>query len=78
MLVLSRKADESIVLGKDIEIKVLSIEEDKVKIGITAPLDVEIFRKEIYLEIQEENKKAGRQTIDMNKLKDIFTIHKKD
>lgn len=78
MLVLSRKADESIVLGKDIEIKVLSIEEDRVKIGITAPLDVEIFRKEIYLEIQEENKKAGRQTIDMNKLKDIFTIHKKD
>ena len=78
MLVLSRKADESIVLGKDIEIKVLSIEEDRVKIGITAPLDVEIFRTEIYLEIQEENKKAGSQTVDMNKLKDIFTIHKKD
>ena len=78
MLVLSRKADESIVLGKDIEIKVLSIEEDRVKIGITAPLDVEIFRKEIYLEIQEENKKAGSQTVDMNKLKNIFTTHKKD
>lgn len=72
MLVLARKQEESIMLGKDIEIKILSIEEDRVKIGISAPKDVEIYRKEVYLEIQEENKAARLQTTDFTELKDVF------
>ena len=72
MLVLSRKSEESIILGQDIEIKILSIEEDRVKLGITAPKDIEIHRKEIYLQIQEENKAAGKQKIDLESLKKFF------
>lgn len=72
MLVLSRKSEESIILGKDIEIKILSIEEDRVKLGITAPKDIEIHRKEIYLQIQEENRTAGKQKIDLERIKKIF------
>ncbi|ABR46956.1 carbon storage regulator, CsrA [Alkaliphilus metalliredigens QYMF] len=73
MLVLSRKNNESIMLGKDIEIKILGIEDGKVKLGIEAPKDVEIYRKEIYLEIQEENKAASEQKQDWSQLKGLFT-----
>ncbi|AOY75644.1 carbon storage regulator CsrA [Clostridium formicaceticum] len=72
MLVLARKLEESIMLGKDIEIKILGIEEDRVKLGISAPRDVEIFRKEVYLEIQEENKAASQQKGNFAGLKDVF------
>ncbi|MBM7615372.1 carbon storage regulator CsrA [Alkaliphilus hydrothermalis] len=72
MLVLTRKNDESIMLGKDIEIKVLGIEEGKVKLGISAPKTVEIYRKEIYLEIQEENKNAISTRSDLGQLKNLF------
>ncbi|AKL93773.1 carbon storage regulator CsrA [Clostridium aceticum] len=72
MLVLARKLEESIMLGKDIEIKVLGIEEDRVKLGISAPRDVEIFRKEVYLEIQEENKAASQQKVSIEGLKGFF------
>lgn len=58
MLALSRKSNESIMIGNDIEITILDIKNDQVKIGITAPKSVGIYRKEIYLQIQEENKKA--------------------
>ena len=58
MLALSRKQNESIVIGNDIEITILDVRNDQVKIGIRAPKDVGIYRKEIYLQIQEENKKA--------------------
>ncbi|WP_191560065.1 carbon storage regulator CsrA [Metabacillus idriensis] len=58
MLVLTRKVNEAIQIGDDIEIKVLSVSGDQVKIGIVAPKHVEIHRKEIYLSIQEENNKA--------------------
>ncbi len=72
MLVLSRKTEEGIMVGKDIEIKILAIEEDRVKVGISASRDVEIFRKEIYLEIQEENRAASQQKLGFTDLKDIF------
>jgi carbon storage regulator len=55
MLVLTRKAQQSIMIGDDIEVSVLSIVGDKVRIGIQAPRDIPVFRKEIYLEIQQEN-----------------------
>jgi len=73
MLVLSRKANESIMIGKDIEIRVLGVEEGKGKIGIEAPRSVEIHRKEIYVEIEEENIAASKQQLDLKNLKSIFT-----
>lgn len=59
MLVLTRKRNESIVVGDNIEITVVDIQGDQVRIGINAPKSVSIHRKEIYLEIQTENKKAA-------------------
>ncbi|MBU8771532.1 carbon storage regulator CsrA [Cytobacillus oceanisediminis] len=58
MLVLTRRLEESIMIGDDIEISILSIEGDQVKIGISAPKNVDIHRKEIYLSIQQENSSA--------------------
>ena len=53
MLVLTRKSNQSIMIGDDIEVSVLAIMGEKVRIGIQAPRDVPVFRKEVYLEIQE-------------------------
>ena len=72
MLVLTRKPEESIILDGNIEIKVLGIEDGKVKIGIKAPRDVDIYRKEIYLEIQEENRQAVGKPVDTDSLKDMM------
>jgi carbon storage regulator len=58
MLVLTRKPKESIMIGDDIEITVVSIEGDQIKLGINAPKNVDIHRKEIYLSIQQENSDA--------------------
>jgi carbon storage regulator len=55
MLVLTRKSGESIVIGDDVEVIVLSTVGNKVRLGIQAPRDVPIFRREIYLEIQQQN-----------------------
>ncbi len=60
MLALSRKLQESVIIGDNIEITVLSISKDQVKIGINAPKSVSIHRKEIYLQIQEENQQAAQ------------------
>lgn len=54
MLVLTRKSNQSIVIGDDIEVSVLSVMGEKVRIGIQAPRNVPVFRKEVYLEIQQE------------------------
>lgn len=59
MLVLTRKSNQSIMIGDDIEVSVLSIMGEKVRIGIQAPRDIPVFRKEVYLEIQEERAKVG-------------------
>ncbi|MBR0164435.1 MAG: carbon storage regulator CsrA [Lachnospiraceae bacterium] len=56
MLALSRKKNEAIVINNDVEITVLDIRGDQVKIGIAAPREVPIYRKEVYLQIREENK----------------------
>ena len=58
MLALTRKKGESIVINNNLEISVLEIRGDQIKIGISAPKDVPIYRKEVYLQIQEETKEA--------------------
>ncbi|MEK5390051.1 carbon storage regulator CsrA [Margalitia sp. FSL K6-0131] len=60
MLVLTRKKGESIQIGENIEIQIVSIQGDQVKIGINAPKQIEIHRKEIYQEIQLENTNAAQ------------------
>jgi carbon storage regulator len=52
MLVLTRKSNQSIMIGDDIEVSVLAVMGEKVRIGIAAPRDVPVFRKEVYLEIK--------------------------
>ena len=59
MLVLTRKSNQSIMIGDEIEVSVLSIMGEKVRIGIQAPRDIPVFRKEVYLEIQAEQVAAG-------------------
>lgn len=71
MLALARKVGESIMLGNDIEVTLLEIKGDQVKIGIGAPKSVPIYRKEIYLQIQEENKQAV-QDVDMAAMQAVF------
>ena len=71
MLALSRKKDEAIVINDDIEIKVIEIKGDQVKIGISAPKSVPIYRKEVSVQIQEANK-AAANSVDADTLKNIF------
>ena len=58
MLALSRKKNEAVVINNNIEITILEVKGDQVKIGISAPKDVPIYRKEVYLQIQEANSEA--------------------
>ncbi len=60
MLVLSRKLKESICIGEDIEITILAVEGDQVKIGISAPKSIEVHRKEVFDLIQQENENAAK------------------
>ncbi len=60
MLALTRKKGEALVINNNIEITVLEIRGDQIKIGISAPKDVPIYRKEVYLQIQQENEAAIR------------------
>ncbi len=59
MLVLTRKKGEGVIIGDDIEIEVVEIKGGTVRLGLTAPKDKKIYRQEVYLKIQEENKKAS-------------------
>ena len=70
MLALSRKQGESIVIGNNIEITVLEAKGDQVKIGISAPKSVPVYRKEIYAQIQEENREAVAN-LDVESLKKL-------
>ncbi len=58
MLALTRKKGESIIINNNIEISILEMRGDQVKIGISAPKEVPVYRKEVYLQIEEENKAA--------------------
>ncbi len=68
MLVITRKKDESVLIGDDIEITVIKLEDGSVKLGISAPKDKTILRKEVYEKVKEENIKAISKEIDLSKL----------
>ena len=72
MLALSRKRNEAIIVNNNIEITVLEIRGDQVKLGIAAPKEIPIYRQEVYAQIQAENKKAtetaGANLDELNKL----------
>lgn len=67
MLVLTRKKGESIMIGDTIEVKIIAVEGDQVKLGIDAPRSVKVHRSEVYKAIQEENKAALNASIDLLK-----------
>jgi carbon storage regulator len=73
MLILSRKKDEEIIINSEIKIKILSVSDTQVKLGIVAPPNVQIFRAEIFEKIKEETINAAKQIqdieIDVRKLK---------
>ncbi|WP_271811933.1 carbon storage regulator CsrA [Clostridium beijerinckii] len=72
MLIITRKKGESLMIGDDIEIVISKIDDGSVKIGINAPKSIQILRKEIYEEVENENKEASKINLGMLK-----TIKKK-
>lgn len=78
MLVLARRLNESIMIGDDIEIVVIDIKGDQVKLGIKAPRKITVHRKEIYQEIKQENIAAMGSEFDPNKLRDLSELFRKD
>jgi len=71
MLALSRKKDESIIINDDIEITVIEVKGDQVKLGITAPKSIPIYRKEVYIQIQQANKDSAN-SVDAQALNNLF------
>lgn len=71
MLALARKVNESIVINDDVEVTILEIKGDQVKVGINAPKSVPIYRKELYVQIQKANEDAVNSA-DPNTLNELF------
>lgn len=76
MLVLSRKINQSIVIGDNIEIMLVDIRGDQIKLGINAPKSVKIFRKEVYEEVKSENLEASKSTIEELNILSSFVKNK--
>ena len=71
MLALSRKKGEALIINNDIEITVLEVKGEQVKLGISAPKEVPVYRKEVYVQIQETTKEAAA-TVSLDALKGLF------
>lgn len=71
MLALSRRKDEAIIINDNIEIKIIDIKGDQVKLGISAPKSVPVYRKEVYAQIQDANKEAVA-SVDIKNLQGFF------
>ncbi len=78
MLVLSRQRDETIMIGDDIEITIVDIRGDKVRLGINAPRTVQVHRKEVYEAIQRENAEASQVQVEDVKAADHARRNGKD
>ncbi len=72
MLALSRRIGESIMIGNDIEITIIEVKGEQVRLGINAPKSVPIHRKEIYLQIKEENREVIDSTLEIEQIKHLF------
>ena len=75
MLVLTRKLGEGLVLGPDINLKILEIHKNQIKLGIEAPSDIKIYRNEVYEQIKEENLQASKTKLDV--LQSVIGIKEK-
>ena len=71
MLALTRKKGESLVINNDIEITILEIRGDQIKLGVSAPKEVPIYRKEVYTQIHQENRKSA-DAQNAQALKELF------
>lgn len=78
MLVLTRKLNESIVIGDNIEVAVLAVEGDQVKLGISAPREITVHRREVYEQIKRANEEAARSsTVDLSLVRRVLPPLKK-
>ncbi len=73
MLALSRKKNEAIIINNNVEVTILEVKGDQVKIGITAPKEVPVYRKEVYLQIEE----ANREAVNVNGMEALRNLLKK-
>jgi carbon storage regulator len=71
MLALSRKVNESIMIGNDIEVTILEVKGEQVKVGVKAPKSIPVYREEVYTQIKEANKEAASDAVQEN-LKNLF------
>jgi len=76
VLILTRKINQSIMIGDQIEIVVVEVRGDQVKLGIKAPKNISVHRSEVYKEIQEQNKKASK-TLKLENIKQIENLFNK-
>jgi len=72
MLILARRIGESIMIGDQVEISVVDIKGDQVKLGIKAPSQVKVYRREVYAAIQAENRAAAATTGELPRLEDLL------
>lgn len=72
MLILTRKKGESIIIDGNIEVRIVESEDGRVKIGIDAPRSIEILRKELYDQIETENKSAISKNVNLTDMKNLF------
>jgi len=78
MLILSRKINETINIGDKVEVSIIDIRGDQVKIGIKAPREVKVYRQEVYKAIQEENLMASKTPTDLPALDKLFPKKKSE
>ena len=79
MLALSRKKNEALVINNNVEITILDIKGDQVKIGIAAPKEVPVYRKEVYLQIQQSNKDAfATENVDKTMSANFFSFSRRN
>ena len=79
MLVLSRQRDETIMIGDDVQVTIVDIRGDKVRIGISAPPDIPVHRKEVYESIQRENQAMAEATgISPKQVESLARKHKEE